>query len=146
MHQAPNAALLIDFDNVTLGIRSDLTKELKHLLNSDIIKGKVAVQGWTEDSDLEAIAVAKQFEDAGVAALIVTDIDRDGTTMGFNVEAFGLIADAVAIPVIAAGGLASGQDIVRLKARKGTRIAGAVLGRALYNGAITPGEALKVAA
>ena len=112
----------------------------------DVRKGKVAVQGWTEDSDLEAIAVAKQFEDAGVAALIITDIDRDGTTMGFNVEAFGAIADAVAIPVIAAGGLATVQDIVRLKARKGTQIAGAVLGRALYNGAITPDEALKVAA
>ena len=112
----------------------------------DVRKGKVAVQGWTEDSDLEAIAVAKRFEDAGVAALIITDIDRDGTTMGFNVEAFGAIADAVAIPVIAAGGLATAQDIVRLKAREGTRIAGAVLGRALYNGAITPGDALKVAA
>jgi phosphoribosylformimino-5-aminoimidazole carboxamide ribotide isomerase len=112
----------------------------------DVRKGKVAVQGWTEDSDLEAIAVAKRFEDAGVAALIITDIDRDGTTMGFNVEAFGAIADAVAIPVIAAGGLATVQDIVRLKAREGTRIAGAVLGRALYNGAITPGDALKVAA
>jgi phosphoribosylformimino-5-aminoimidazole carboxamide ribotide isomerase len=66
--------------------------------------------------------------------------------MGFNVEAFGAIADAVNIPVIAAGGLASIDDIVRLKARKGTAIAGAVLGRALYNGAITPDEALKVAA
>jgi phosphoribosylformimino-5-aminoimidazole carboxamide ribotide isomerase len=112
----------------------------------DVRKGKVAVQGWTEDSDLEAIAVAKQFEDAGVAALIITDIDRDGTTMGFNVEAFGAIADAVAIPVIAAGGLATVDDIVRLKARKGTQISGAVLGRALYNGAIIPSEALKVAA
>ncbi len=112
----------------------------------DVRKGKVALQGWTEDSDLEAIAVAKQFEDAGVAALIITDIDRDGTTMGFNVDAFGAIADAVDIPVIAAGGLATIDDIVRIKARKGTPIAGAVLGRALYNGAITPDAALKVAA
>jgi phosphoribosylformimino-5-aminoimidazole carboxamide ribotide isomerase len=112
----------------------------------DVRAGKVAVQGWTEDSDLDAITVAKRFEDAGVGALIVTDIDRDGTTMGFNVEAFGAIADAVAIPVIAAGGLATVDDIVRLKARKGVPIAGAVLGRALYNGAIVPREALKVAA
>ena len=112
----------------------------------DVRKGKVAVQGWTEDSDLDAITVAKRFEDAGVGALIVTDIDRDGTVMGFNVEAFGAIADAVAIPVIAAGGLATVDDIVRLKARPGAPIAGAVLGRALYNGAIAPGEALKVAA
>ncbi len=111
----------------------------------DVRKGKVAVQGWTEDSDLGAITVAKRFEDAGVGALIVTDIDRDGTVMGFNVEAFGEIADAVAIPVIAAGGLASVADIVNLKARKGVPVAGAVLGRALYNGAITADEALKAA-
>ena len=112
----------------------------------DVRAGKVAVQGWTEDSDLDAITVAKRFEDAGVGALIVTDIDRDGTVMGFNVEAFGAIADAVAIPVIAAGGLASVDDIARLKARPGTPISGAVLGRALYNGAIVPAEALQVAA
>ena len=112
----------------------------------DVRAGKVAVQGWTQDSDLDAITVARRFEDVGVSALIITDIDRDGTTMGFNVEAFGAIADAVTIPVIAAGGLASVDDIVRLKARAGTPIAGAVLGRALYNGEITPAEALKVAA
>jgi phosphoribosylformimino-5-aminoimidazole carboxamide ribotide isomerase len=112
----------------------------------DVRKGKVAVQGWTQDSDLDAITVARRFEDVGVSALIVTDIDRDGTVMGFNVEAFGAIADAVAIPVIAAGGLAAVDDIVRLKARPGTAIAGAVLGRALYNGAIVPDAALKAAA
>jgi phosphoribosylformimino-5-aminoimidazole carboxamide ribotide isomerase len=112
----------------------------------DVRKGKVAVQGWTETSDLDAVTVAKRYEDVGVSALIVTDIDRDGAMLGFNVEAFGAIADAVAIPVIAAGGLASIDDLVRLKARDGTPIAGAVLGRALYNGAITPAEALQVAA
>lgn len=112
----------------------------------DVRAGKVAVDGWTADSDLDAITVAKRFEDAGVAALIVTDIDRDGTVMGFNVEAFGAMADAVSIPVIAAGGLASVDDIVKLKARKGVPVAGAVLGRALYNGAIIPAEALRVAA
>jgi len=112
----------------------------------DVRKGKVATQGWTESSDLDAVTVSKRFEDAGVGALIITDIDRDGTVKGFNVEAFGAIADAVNIPVIAAGGLASVDDIVRLRARKGVPIAGAVLGRALYNGAISPAEALKVAA
>lgn len=112
----------------------------------DVRAGKVAVQGWTEDSDLDAITVARRFEDAGVCALIITDIDRDGTTMGFNVEAFGAIADAVAIPVIAAGGLASVDDIVRLRAHRGAPIAGAVLGRALYNGDIIPAEALRAAA
>ena len=112
----------------------------------DVRKGKVAVEGWTADSELDAITVAKRFEDAGVAALIVTDIDRDGTVMGFNVEAFGAMADAVSIPVIAAGGLASVDDIVKLKARKGVPVAGAVLGRALYNGAINPAQALEIAA
>jgi phosphoribosylformimino-5-aminoimidazole carboxamide ribotide isomerase len=111
----------------------------------DVRAGKVATQGWTESSDLDAVTVAKRFEDGGVGALIITDIDRDGTVMGFNVEAFGAIADAVAIPVIAAGGLASVDDIIRLRAHKGTPIAGAVLGRALYNGAITAPEALKAA-
>jgi phosphoribosylformimino-5-aminoimidazole carboxamide ribotide isomerase len=112
----------------------------------DVRAGKVAVDGWTADSDLDAITVAKRFEDAGVAALIVTDIDRDGTVMGFNVEAFGAMADAVSIPVIAAGGLASVEDLEKLKARKGVPVAGAVLGRALYNGAIDPAKALEVAA
>ena len=112
----------------------------------DVRKGKVAVEGWTADSELDAITVAKRFEDAGVAALIVTDIDRDGTVMGFNVEAFGAMADAVSIPVIAAGGLATVDDIVKLKARKGVPVAGAVLGRALYNGAIDPAQALEIAA
>ena len=111
----------------------------------DVRGGKVATQGWTESSDLDAVTVAKRFEDVGVGALIITDIDRDGTVMGFNVEAFGAIADAVAIPVIAAGGLASVEDIIKLKARKGTEVAGAVLGRALYNGAIVPAEALQAA-
>jgi len=112
----------------------------------DVRKGKVAVQGWTEDSDLDAVTVAKRFEDVGVGALIITDIDRDGALTGFNVEAFGAIADAVAIPVIAAGGLASVDDILRLKARKGVPIAGAVLGRAIYTGAIRAAEALAAAA
>jgi phosphoribosylformimino-5-aminoimidazole carboxamide ribotide isomerase len=100
------------------------------------------VQGWLEDSGLDALTVAKRFEDAGVSALIVTDIDRDGDLQGFNVEVFGAIADAVAIPVIAAGGLAGVKDIENLRARKGVPIAGAVLGRALYAGTIQPREAL----
>ena len=112
----------------------------------DVRKGKVAVQGWLEDTDLDALTVARRFEDAGVSALIITDIDRDGALMGFNVETFGAIADAVHIPVIAAGGLASVDDIHRLRDRKGAPIAGAVLGRALYAGTIHPDEALEAAA
>jgi phosphoribosylformimino-5-aminoimidazole carboxamide ribotide isomerase len=112
----------------------------------DVRKGQVAVQGWLEDSGLDALTVARRFEDAGVSALIVTDIDRDGALQGFNVEVFGQIADAVTIPVIAAGGLASVADIERVRERAGTPIAGAVLGRALYVGAIRPAEALAAAA
>ena len=112
----------------------------------DVRKGQVAVEGWTADSGLDAISVARRFEDAGVAALIITDIDRDGALMGFNIEVFGAIADAVDIPVIAAGGLASVRDIERLRAWPGAPIAGAVLGRALYTGAIGPLEALSAAA
>ncbi|OIQ77217.1 1-(5-phosphoribosyl)-5-[(5-phosphoribosylamino)methylideneamino] imidazole-4-carboxamide isomerase [mine drainage metagenome] len=78
----------------------------------DVRGGKVATQGWTESSDLDAVTVAKRFEDVGVGALIITDIDRDGTVMGFNVEAFGAIADAVTIPVIASGGVGTLDHLV----------------------------------
>ena len=112
----------------------------------DVRAGKVAVQGWLEDSGLDPITVAKRFEDAGVSALIVTDIDRDGALQGFNVEVFGQVADAVDIPVIAAGGLATADDIRKVRAWTGREISGAVLGRALYAGTIKPAEALIAAA
>ena len=130
----------------------DLVKTAAHAwpeqiaVSIDVRNGQVAVQGWLEDSGLAALDVARRYEDAGVSALIVTDIDRDGALAGFNVEVFGAVADAVAIPVIAAGGLASVADIDALRARTGTPIAGAVLGRALYVGAIAPAEALTAAA
>ena len=111
----------------------------------DVRNGEVAIEGWLENTALDAISVAKRFEDAGVAALVVTDIDRDGALSGANVEVFGAVADALSIPVIAAGGLATVEDIVRLKARKGTPIDGAVLGRSLYAGSIKPAEALAAA-
>ena len=117
----------------------------KIAVSVDVRAGEVAVQGWTENSGLSAIDVARRFEDAGVDTLIVTDIDRDGALLGFNVEVFGAVADAVDMPVIAAGGLASSDDIRRLRARSGTPIAGAVLGRALYTGGIDPAGALEAA-
>ena len=111
----------------------------------DTKNGKVAVHGWVETSELTAVDMGKRFEDAGVCALIVTDIDRDGLLCGVNVEAVGEVADAVGIPVIASGGVASVKDIEALKARPGAPIAGAVLGTSLYAGAIQPGEALALA-
>ena len=111
----------------------------------DVRDGKAAVDGWTGASDLDPITLAKRFEDVGVAALIVTDIGRDGAMTGVNVEGVGAVADAVAIPVIASGGIASVADIQALQARPGAPIAGAVLGRALYSGAIAPAEVLAVA-
>ena len=112
----------------------------------DVRDGKVAVDGWTGLSELSAIDLSRRFEDAGVAALIITDISRDGALTGVNVEGVGELADAVSIPVIASGGVAAVADIERLKARKGVRIAGAILGRSLYAGTIQPAEALTVAA
>jgi len=111
----------------------------------DVRDGKVATHGWTEASSLDPIELSRRFEDAGVAALIVTDISRDGAMTGVNVEAVGEVADAVAIPVIASGGVASTADIEQLMARKGAPIAGAVLGRSLYNGAIDPAKAIAIA-
>ena len=112
----------------------------------DVKDGKVAVDGWVGSSDLDAITLSRRFEDAGVAALIITDISRDGAMTGVNVEQVGELADAVNIPVIASGGVASVADIERLKARGGVPIAGAILGRSLYAGAIKPAEALLAAA
>jgi phosphoribosylformimino-5-aminoimidazole carboxamide ribotide isomerase len=112
----------------------------------DAIGGKVAVEGWVETTDIEAVDLATRFEDAGVAAIIATDVGRDGTKTGINVDFTGAMADAVSIPVIASGGLKDAGDITALKARPGTAIAGAILGRALYDGLIDPSEALRLAA
>lgn len=112
----------------------------------DVRAGKVAVQGWAEDTDMGAVELAKRFEDAGVAAIIVTDIDRDGLGVGLNVDLTGALADAVDIPVIASGGLGSVADLERVKARQGVRaISGAILGRALYDGRVDVPRALEIA-
>ncbi|MDB5468658.1 MAG: hisA [Caulobacter sp.] len=108
--------------------------------------GMVATQGWLETSDIGVVDLARKFEDAGVAALIVTDIGRDGAMTGVNVEQVGEVADAVSIPVIASGGVASIRDIEQLMTRTGAPIAGCILGRSLYEGAIDPAQALTLAA
>lgn len=111
----------------------------------DARDGMVAVQGWAETTDMQAVELAKAFEGCGVAAIIVTDITRDGLKTGVNVELTGELADAVSIPIIASGGLKNVADIVALRARNGTPIAGAILGRALYDGDIDPADALAAA-
>ncbi|GIT90634.1 1-(5-phosphoribosyl)-5-[(5-phosphoribosylamino) methylideneamino] imidazole-4-carboxamide isomerase [Jannaschia pagri] len=108
----------------------------------DARKGMVATKGWAEETDVTATDLAKQFEDAGVAAIIYTDIDRDGAMGGPNVEATEALARAVSIPVIASGGVSSLEDLSRLKATRA--IAGAISGRALYDGAIDLGAALEL--
>lgn len=102
--------------------------------------GKVATRGWAEDTAVEATDLAKSYEDAGVAAIIYTDILRDGAMQGPNVAATADLARAVTIPVIASGGVSSLADLVALKATG--VIAGAISGRALYDGALDLGEAL----
>jgi phosphoribosylformimino-5-aminoimidazole carboxamide ribotide isomerase len=111
----------------------------------DARDGMVAVEGWAEASTLSAAELAKRFEDAGVAAIIFTDIARDGMMGGVNVEATAALARAVTIPVIASGGVNGVQDIAKLSAT-GAGIAGVVIGRALYDGRIDPAEALRLAA
>ena len=104
--------------------------------------GKVAVEGWAEASELGVIELAKKFEGAGVSAIIYTDIDRDGILTGINWESTLALADAVSIPVIASGGLASLDDIRRMLEPDAAKLEGAITGRALYDGRIDPAEAL----
>jgi phosphoribosylformimino-5-aminoimidazole carboxamide ribotide isomerase len=108
----------------------------------DARSAKVAVEGWAETSELDAIEMAKRFEGAGVAAIIFTDIDRDGILAGINWESTLALARAVTIPVIASGGLASMADIERLSRPECQILEGAITGRALYDGRIDPKAAL----
>jgi phosphoribosylformimino-5-aminoimidazole carboxamide ribotide isomerase len=110
----------------------------------DARDGKVAAAGWAESTDIAAADLARRFEDAGVAAIIYTDIDRDGMLKGLNLEATLRLAQATAIPVIASGGLASLDDIRRLVAPDCAILEGAVCGRALYDGRLDGREALRL--
>ncbi len=108
----------------------------------DARAGRVAVEGWAEASDVEAADLARRFEDAGVAAIVFTDIARDGALEGVNVAATRVLAEAVSVPVIASGGVASLDDIGALMKVESAGIEGAVIGRALYDGRIDAGAAL----
>lgn len=106
----------------------------------DARNGLVATRGWAEETDMQVVDLARAFEDAGIAAIIYTDIDRDGAMGGPNIKATEALARAVSVPVIASGGVSSMDDLLRL--RDTGVISGAISGRALYDGAIDLGEAL----
>ena len=108
----------------------------------DARDGRVAVQGWAETSEVSALDIAQRFEDAGVAAIIFTDIARDGLLKGLNLDATVALAERVAIPVIASGGFASIEDVRALLAPRAKKLAGAIAGRALYDGRLDPTAAL----
>ena len=108
----------------------------------DARDGKVAVEGWAKSAEMTAVELGQRFEDAGVAALIYTDIARDGALQGLNIAATLALAETVRIPVIASGGLASLADIERLLAPDCSKLAGVIAGRALYDGRLDPAAAL----
>ena len=133
----------------TVAVRNpELVKEAcklfpgKVAVGIDAKGGKVAVEGWAEASSLGVIELAKKFEGAGVAAIIYTDIDRDGILAGINWESTLALANAVSIPVIASGGLASLDDIRHMMKPDARKLAGAITGRALYDGRINAQDAL----
>ena len=108
----------------------------------DARAGKVAVAGWAEETQLEALELARLFEDAGVAAIIYTDVERDGMLQGLNLDATIALADEIGIPVIASGGFASMEDVKRLVAPQARKLEGAIAGRALYDGRLDARAAL----
>ena len=110
----------------------------------DARDGIVAVEGWAKKSEIGALELGLRFEDAGVAAIIYTDIARDGILQGLNIEATLALAGALEIPVIASGGLASLEDVERLLQPDCARLNGAITGRALYDGRLDPTEALEL--
>jgi phosphoribosylformimino-5-aminoimidazole carboxamide ribotide isomerase len=126
----------------------DLVREAARLypgriaVGIDARKGLVAIEGWAQVAQMSAIDLACRFEDAGVAAIVYTDISRDGVMKGLNIEATLALAEATSVAVIASGGLASLADVARLLEPDCARLAGAITGRALYDGRLDAGEAL----
>jgi len=114
-------------------------------LGIDARGGTVAIEGWAETSAIVALDLARRFEDAGAAAIIYTDIERDGALQGVNVEATAALARALKTPVIASGGIASLDDLAALRAHEKDGVAGAILGRALYDGRVDLKSALALA-
>jgi phosphoribosylformimino-5-aminoimidazole carboxamide ribotide isomerase len=133
----------------TIALRNpELVKEACKLFPNKIVVGidgkggKVAVQGWAENSDIDVITLAKKFENAGVSAIIYTDINRDGLMGGLDMEGTAALARAINIPVIASGGVASNADIEQVRAVEQDGVTGVIVGRAIYEGKIDIKEAL----
>jgi phosphoribosylformimino-5-aminoimidazole carboxamide ribotide isomerase len=150
------AVCALGIDRVVMGtvalkqpeVVRDAAKQLpgRVVLGIDARDGRVAVEGWTDVSEMTINDMARRFEDAGVAAIVYTDIARDGMLTGANLETTAALAESVDIPVIISGGVASLADIEGGLSRVGSGIAGAILGRSLYTGAIDLGEALSLVA
>ena len=115
------------------------------VVGADAKHGKIATEGWAEVSDLTPLELGRRFEDAGVAAILFTDVESDGALEGINIEATAGLARAISIPVIASGGVSGLADIEALAALGEPNIEGVVIGRALYDGCLSPNEALSIA-
>src|SRR5690625_636684 len=111
------------------------------VIGIDARGGKVAVEGWAETSELDAVELARRFEGAGAAAIVHTDVERDGAMGGPNLEATAELARGISIPVIVSGGVSSLADLLAIKAARDSGIVGAILGRALYDGRIDAAQA-----
>ena len=148
------AALALGIDRVVMGTAAqkapqvvrDAAREFpgQVVLGIDAKDGRVAVEGWVDVSEMSATDMAKSFEDAGVAAIVYTDIGRDGMLSGANLGATQALAESVEVPVIVSGGVASLADIEGALARRESGIAGAILGRSLYTGAVDLSAALQL--
>jgi phosphoribosylformimino-5-aminoimidazole carboxamide ribotide isomerase len=148
--------LQIGIDRVVLGTAALRNPELvraaaadhpgRIVVAIDARNGRVAVEGWVETADIGVVELARRFEDCGVAAIVYTDIDRDGGLGGIDAAAAAALARQVRLPVIASGGVASLADIAALKAHQRDGIEGVICGRALYDGRIDPRAALALAA
>ena len=110
----------------------------------DARDGKIAVEGWSKTSALSALEVGRRFEDAGIAAIVYTDVNRDGMLEGLNLDATVALAERISIPVIASGGLASLADVRALLEPRAQKLEGAIAGRALYDGRLDPAAALSL--
>jgi len=151
--EAAETALDLGVDRVILGTIAlrdpDLVREAaarfpgRIVVGLDAREGRVAVEGWLEASEAEAVDVARRFEDAGVAAIVYTDIARDGMLTGPNFDATAELADAVSIPVIVSGGVGSEADVERAATYVERGIAGVIVGRAIYTGAVDIGRTLR---